>query len=406
MISFPKPSKPSTNAFRVSPKIIAGSVEYRDPVFPGDNFDRTYSGDSVTGYGSRSYASGTRVNGFRLPTGYSIAGRTYSFPPGQSIWKGLTRPAVWKTIGTAGYNSDYFPNLYSSRFFLLNGYASSMPTNIFNRLNTELLNKIGNRSASYGEALAESRKTVNHLAKTASSLAKAVLAARKGNWSAVAKALGVRRKSLRDGTSVSERWLEYQFGWLPLMGDIYDTHKVLTKGLAKRDTIMSSSRTLGDSNSYSSGDTTLSGLEFTESVSYRAKAFYKISDSWISNLNNLGLINPIEVAWALVPFSFVVDWFLPVGNFLQGITDRCGVQFVGGFYGTRATLKAVWKPWPEPGSLYNMELILNSRIVESEQFAYTRNAMTSLPLPGLYFKNPLSTSHALSALALIRQLTK
>ena len=44
--------------------------------------------------------------------------------------------------------------------------------------------------------------------------------------------------------------------------------------------------------------------------------------------NRLGLVNPLSVAWELVPFSFVVDWFSGVGNVLDGYTDLLGLSVV------------------------------------------------------------------------------
>lgn len=41
----------------------------------------------------------------------------------------------------------------------------------------------------------------------------------------------------------------------------------------------------------------------------------------------LGLTNPAAIAWELVPFSFVVDWFIPIGNFLNSWTDFLGLRF-------------------------------------------------------------------------------
>jgi hypothetical protein len=39
----------------------------------------------------------------------------------------------------------------------------------------------------------------------------------------------------------------------------------------------------------------------------------------------LGFINPISVAWALVPFSFIVDWFVNVQQVLEQFTDFAGL---------------------------------------------------------------------------------
>jgi hypothetical protein len=41
--------------------------------------------------------------------------------------------------------------------------------------------------------------------------------------------------------------------------------------------------------------------------------------------NKLGFVNPGVIAWELVPFSFVIDWFVPVGNFLSQWTDFVGL---------------------------------------------------------------------------------
>jgi hypothetical protein len=41
--------------------------------------------------------------------------------------------------------------------------------------------------------------------------------------------------------------------------------------------------------------------------------------------SQLGFVNPAAIAWELVPFSFVVDWFVNVGEFLNNFTDLWGL---------------------------------------------------------------------------------
>jgi hypothetical protein len=48
---------------------------------------------------------------------------------------------------------------------------------------------------------------------------------------------------------------------------------------------------------------------------------------------SIGLINPSTVVWELIPFSFVVDWFLPIGNFLHGLSALTGTSTQQGCYG-------------------------------------------------------------------------
>lgn len=284
---------------------------------------------------------------------------------------------------------------------------SPMPTNVRNRLDTELLLKVGARKASYGESLAEAHKTVNHLARTTTTVVRALLAARKGQWGRVAKELGVQRKRLKSGQTLSERWLEYSYGWMPLIGDIYDTHDLLTKGFRKEAFIMSSTRTLRDFHSASGNELSSDYRSTTygnSTVAYRAKVFYKVNDSSLAKWYQLGLINPAEIAWAVVPYSFVVDWFLPVGNFLEALTSTIGVDFIDGFYGTRVSGRYTTRPrWDEDP---NEQLISNTVTTVTETFGYRRSKMSSFPTPGLYLKSPFSTNHVFSALALIRQLIR
>jgi hypothetical protein len=36
------------------------------------------------------------------------------------------------------------------------------------------------------------------------------------------------------------------------------------------------------------------------------------------------------VAWELVPFSFVLDWFIPIGSYLSQLDASAGMEFLGG----------------------------------------------------------------------------
>jgi hypothetical protein len=271
-----------------------------------------------------------------------------------------------------------------------------------NRLATEVMQKVADRKTNFGESLAESRQTINHLAKTAFSLGRAYLSARKGRWRDVAHHLGVPVKKLKDGKSLADKWLEYQYGWMPLMSDIYDTHALITKGFREKVMLSAAVRQLETTYSTSSGNFNTERLEITAKRWDKMKVFYSIDDSDLSKLAQMGLINPVEVAWAVVPFSFVVDWFLPVGNFLEALTARLGVTFIDGYQGAgvESKVRSLLVPGNPGGDLRE-----NSRWVTTEAFSFSRTKLYNFPLPGLYFKDPFSTKHVISALALLRSLT-
>jgi hypothetical protein len=48
-------------------------------------------------------------------------------------------------------------------------------------------------------------------------------------------------------------------------------------------------------------------------------------------LNQTGFTNPINLLWELLPFSFVADWFLPIGNYLEALTAWNGLEFLDGY---------------------------------------------------------------------------
>ena len=115
-------------------------------------------------------------------------------------------------------------------------YYPTWDLNDLFRARTEVLIKIKDQKVNYGEALAEARSTLSHLGSTAKTLLCSLLYARKGKWSKVLKELRInKRHRFSSGKEASGRWLELQFGWLPLMSDIKGTMEVIQEGFRQKD---------------------------------------------------------------------------------------------------------------------------------------------------------------------------
>jgi hypothetical protein len=222
----------------------------------------------------------------------------------------------------------------------------------------------------------------------------------------MAKHLGVDFKSLKSGATFSDWWLEYHFGWQPLLADIHGGIEQVKEGFRHKAQVFSVSRTVTESSSgpgYIPGPLVYSKIKVTGQsfLSTRVKIYARVSDSTLANISSLGLINPAQVAWELVPYSFVVDWFLPVGSFLEALTDTAGLTFVSGVrtYRVRSSFVSEYTPpsysWPKWSGSYQATLNLQ---------AMERHPLGGWPLPLPYVKNPLSTIHVASGLALVRQL--
>lgn len=335
---------------------------------------------------------------------YRINGWAMRFPKGSDRYEvAASKGTVIRTsVDSPGFGPAEFPDF---RVFPPVGYPRGgwLDANTVARLKTELLNKIGKREVSYGESLAEAKQSVNFIVNTSRNLFRGLLAARKGNWYEAAHHWGVAPSGIRDGSSFTKGWLSYQYGLTPLLNDVRDTHRLLTAGFGLRpDFLMSAKRNLTFHGS------TRDPISYPgwKSGSYEqlanAKAWYKVANSELDALNRLGLLNPVETLWAVQPYSFVVDWFLPIGNFLEAITARMLVDFVDGYLGHRVTSSS------RCGSTFtslNYKLMVAGFSIQTDTFSYERRKLTGLK-PSLYIKSPFSTSHAISALALLAQLRR
>jgi hypothetical protein len=123
----------------------------------------------------------------------------------------------------------------------------------------------------------------------------------------------------------------------------------------------------------------------------------------LKTASELGLTNPVEVLWELVPFSFVIDWALPIGSFISQFDASLGWTFVDGSitraYRREATKKRSIKTPPPSGYAR-----IDCDVVRSvEDFTLTRTGFSSwLDLMSIpYVKDPATFTHIANALALL-----
>ena len=187
----------------------------------------------------------------------------------------------------------------------------------------------GGTDAALAVTLAEWRQSHMMIVSRAGQLLSALKNLKRLRLGDVAKDLGIQPSQVRGVVSrkgakdTAGQWLELHFGWVPLVQDIYNAVNVLqgvlpgSKARGKAGVRVSLSDNRGQGN---------------WSTFANAEGFLTIgADVYLENANlalanRMGLINPATVAWELIPFSFLVDWFLPVGNFLNSFSDFVGYR--------------------------------------------------------------------------------
>lgn len=132
----------------------------------------------------------------------------------------------------------------------------------------------------------------------------------------------------------ANRWLEYQYGWKPLLGTIYDTGKALmdlhtysyvrVRGNGYSNTPSNQTNIIGQIPHIYSGNL---------AERCRIVCEYRMSNTRIQTLAGYTSLNPVSIAWELLPYSFVIDWLVDVGGYLRNLESSILFQdnFVRGY---------------------------------------------------------------------------
>lgn len=300
--------------------------------------------------------------------------------------------------------------LYSVRDWWGSAMSSVAPNdNSRVRADVECRKKIGDQKVNYLVALAEARKTANMLTRNTFGLIRALRAVRNRDYAGAAKELGIPKRHMRNGRALASRHLEFQYGWLPLMGDIHGTFELLKEQI-NRPLILRATRHIVDSTDIDHsmiagwGNPYWSFSSVTGSVrrDHSTTLYGQIDDPYLNVAQRMGLSNPLTLGWELIPYSFVVDWALPVGTMLEALSAIHGIKFIGGFRGLHGQLDlqlegnlAAWRGESgNPGS------------ASYECFSYRRDVLYDWPEVRPYIKSPFTASNAYNALALLRMLFK
>lgn len=220
---------------------------------------------------------------------------------------------------------------------------SSYTAMCYAKARNKLWEKIYGEGAELAVSIAEGREAIGAIIDRATKIRKAWSSLRKGDLVGFTNALGTRRmpKHLRTKWTkpkdAASLWLEYWMGWAPLFGDIHNSCLVLASNDLTPPTkisVRSGVKIALDTFDYSSSN----GLTKYRLFGDDAEVMVGIGlSAQVTNpaafmAAQLGVTNPASIIWAVVPFSFIADWFSNVGQWLDSynwVTQRSASQFAG-----------------------------------------------------------------------------
>jgi hypothetical protein len=224
------------------------------------------------------------------------------------------------------------PSSYGAAF-LVNSYAFDHYSSFFGSLDTKAYDrfyaKVGEKAELLMNAI-EFRSSAAMMATRASQLGNSLLALKNGRADQAISHLlprgkrydpklakRVNLKHSRDG--VASAWLELQFGWIPVIQDIYNVCEVFATVFSTEKVIGSASGVFKDS----SGGVKPS-FEGIARRSVRKTGYIQITNPNVFLANQLGLLNPAVTLWDSVPLSFVADWSLGINKYLRSLSNDFG----------------------------------------------------------------------------------
>lgn len=202
------------------------------------------------------------------------------------------------------------------------GFPAGFPSNnLQQQLLQKLSSKIKGSEFNLAVSLSQMDQTVNMLSQNLGKLGRAFLAVKRGDFSTAARQLNARPpknvKSLRT-SDVSGRWLELQYGWLPLLSDCYESAQLFENiSNGPRSKLFRAKVWEGREIEMSQSPTNYSSKMSGKVTRYLQYEMYEE----MSALRQMGLLDPLSVIWENIPYSFVVDWFIPIGKYLDNLNQ-------------------------------------------------------------------------------------
>lgn len=227
----------------------------------------------------------------------------------------------------------------------------------------------------------------------------------------------LRNPAVGGTRATANSWLEYRYGWTPLILDGISVIDAFQRKLGRSTRRLVSRAHSGISYSEITAGTQIDSGDQTRTVQYSrsltrttkrdAGVLYEINIS--SAADDLMRVTgsrcsdlPATV-WEVIPYSFVVDWFVNVGDWLRAITPVPGITPLGNWVTDVNNTDVVHScsafKTPSSPVLSTLAQVGNYGTLTTNQFSYTRDTDVDLTSTPALRVNGLSLLHQIDALS-------
>jgi hypothetical protein len=193
-------------------------------------------------------------------------------------------------------------------------------------------------------SLIEAPKTVALLTGVFIDVARFVRGVRTGAWSDIVRAfkhdarrtkkkIRLKRYARFASDNASQRWLELRYGWTPLMLEAQGLLAAMTqpeelkvRQLARGFDKSELRETFFRSLDYGAYGVETFKFNVSRTANVRAYVLYEVALKGLQPLRDYGVLDIPKAAWEIMTLSFVIDWFIPIGDWLQAITPKLGIN--------------------------------------------------------------------------------
>lgn len=212
----------------------------------------------------------------------------------------------------------------------------------------------------------------------------------------------LKKQIPRNWRQLSNDWLSYRYGWRTFMYDCKDLHKAVARLDEKRKRYSKRARSFNEWSETEGGTNVRFILGTSFSVVEKIVTTYKVELVGTVNADvtvPAFSFNPAVTAWEVIPYSFIVDWFVGVGTAISALSFLAAQRRYAASWGCRISAE---KSISLAGTSVKPGVTGGCRASGSGTAELVARVPCSVPIaPQLTFK--LDTRKVIDLLALVKQ---